>query len=259
MIKLIVCDMDGTLACENGQLPSDFGSTLENMKKNHVLFAVASGRPYQALYEILSPYGENIIYISQNGAHCQYKDEIFYEKIFDKKVIKNFEGYFSNGEGILAGCGSKCYYIRERNPEFIKSLSEFEIKYELIDDFLEVNEDIFQLTVFFEKGIESVQDLKLYKELGHQYEIVKTHPYWIDIYQKGINKGTGIETIYGKLHIGSEETAAFGDLYNDIPMFQKVAHSYCMKSAPKDVQLYAKNIVNGDAGNSVTRIINEII
>jgi len=258
MIKLIVCDMDGTLASLNSQLPPDFALTLEKMSEKNVRFAVASGRPYKALYDIFSPYGDNIIYISENGAYCRYKDEILYKETFDKKQIKQFEKYFNDREqGIIASCGYKCYYIKNTDIDFKDN--EFNIGYEIVDDFESIEDDIFQLTVFFENGIDSITDLPVFQELGHQYEIVKTHSYWIDIYQKHINKGVGIEKLYEKFNIMPNETATFGDFFNDIPMFKKVSHSYCMQSAPNDVKKHAKHIVYGMPGDSVTRVIRDII
>lgn len=260
MIKLIVCDMDGTLASLNSQLPSDFALTIEKMSVRNVRFAVASGRPYKALYDIFSTYSDNIIYISENGAYCRYLDEILYKETFDKNQIKQFEKYFNSREqGIIASCGYKCYYIKNTDIDLKDILNEFKIEYEIVDDFQNIKDDIFQLTVFFENGIDSIKDLPVYQELGHKYEIVKTHSHWIDIYQKHINKGVGIEKLYRRFNVTPNETAAFGDFFNDIPMFKKVLHSYCMQSAPNGVKQYAKHIVYGASGYSVTKVIRDII
>ena len=55
MIKLIATDMDGTLLDENHQLPKNFFETLDQVNEQGVKFAVASGRPYQTLYEHFKP------------------------------------------------------------------------------------------------------------------------------------------------------------------------------------------------------------
>ena len=66
-------------------------------------------------------------------------------------------------------------------------INKFKIGYEFIEDFENIEDDIFQLTVFFGNGIDSVTDLPVYHELDRQYEIVKTHSYRIDIYKKRSN------------------------------------------------------------------------
>lgn len=258
MIKLIACDMDGTLVCRDGRLPSDFASLLESMYADGVLFAVASGRPYRALYDIMSPLGDNIIYISENGAYTRYKNEILLKRTFDRKIIHRFASYFNCMEhGFLAACGLKSYYINSHTPELLESLDLFRIRYEAVDDLSEVDDDIFQLTVFFPGGINTVEGIPLYHEFGDRYEFAITHTHWIDIYPKDVNKGVGLEAVYRKLAVTPEETCVFGDFFNDIPMFVKAQHSYCMESAPEAVKARAKHIVKGESGYAVTRTIKE--
>ena len=260
MIKLIVCDMDGTLVCKDGQLPSDFVFILNAMREKRVFFAVASGRPYRALHDVLNPYGDDIIYISENGAYTIYKNKILFKKTFDTGMIHHFAAYFNCHEhGYLAACGLKCYYINRNISELLDSLSTFKIKCSMTDDFTKIDDDIFQLTVFFPDGINTVRNIPLYHEFGEKYEFAITHTHWIDIYPKSINKGLGLTTVYGHFNINPAETAVFGDFYNDIPMFLKAEHSYCLESAPDDVKAYAKNIITGECGYSVTGIIKKIL
>lgn len=260
MIKLIACDMDGTLVCNDGQLPSDFAVLLKTMREKGIMFAVASGRPYKALYDIMSPYSSDIIYISENGAYTKYKDRILLERTLDSDIIDKFASYFNSCEhGFLASCGLESYYTTYKIPEFLDSLSSFKIKYTVVDDHSKVADKIFQLTIFFPYGAKPVTDIPLYRQFGDQYEFTITHDYWMDVYPKGINKGIGLEAVYRFLNIKPEETCAFGDFYNDIPMFLKAAHSYCMESAPEDVRAHAKHIVRGESGYPVTRTIREIM
>ena len=44
MIKLIACDMDGTLLDSGKRLPADLFPTLDALRARGVSFAVASGR-----------------------------------------------------------------------------------------------------------------------------------------------------------------------------------------------------------------------
>lgn len=260
MIKLIVCDMDGTLVCKDGTLPSDFAMMLKAMRKNGILFAVASGRPYVSLCNIMDTFGDNIIYISENGAYTRYRKDILYKTTFDTGIIKHFASWFNCREhGFLAACGLKCYYIVNDISEFLDSLSSFHINYTLTDDLTCIDDEIFQLTVFFPNGVETVRDIPLYREFGDNYEFAITHTHWIDIYPKGVNKGTGLEAVYRRFGIKADETVVFGDFYNDIPMFLNAGCSYCLDTAPYEVKAHASRILYGECGYSVTEEINKII
>ena len=49
MIKLIACDMDGTLLDSQKRLPEGLLPALQRLREQGVAFAVASGRQYAAL------------------------------------------------------------------------------------------------------------------------------------------------------------------------------------------------------------------
>ena len=45
------------------------------------------------------------------------------------------------------------------------------------------------------------------------------------------DKATGIRALYRRLGVTPEQTVAFGDNFNDIPMLDAVGHPYLMRSA----------------------------
>ena len=47
MIKLIACDMDGTLLDSAKRLPAELPEVIAKLKEKGVLFCVASGRQYE--------------------------------------------------------------------------------------------------------------------------------------------------------------------------------------------------------------------
>ena len=75
MIRLIACDMDGTLLDENKQLPRDLFPTLDALRAKGVSFAVASGRQYASLRKDFLPVADRMLFISENGALVMRGDE----------------------------------------------------------------------------------------------------------------------------------------------------------------------------------------
>ncbi len=68
MIKLVACDMDGTLLDSQKQLPADFPQVMTALLKRGVCFAVADGRQYAALRRDFEAYLEDMMFICENGA-----------------------------------------------------------------------------------------------------------------------------------------------------------------------------------------------
>ena len=75
MIKLVACDMDGTLLDSQKRLPADFPQVMTALKERGVCFAVASGRQYAALRRDFEAYLEDMMFICENGALVMQRDE----------------------------------------------------------------------------------------------------------------------------------------------------------------------------------------
>ena len=69
MIKLVFCDMDGTLLDAQGNLPEGLGAILTELKAHGVIFAPASGRQYAALLRHFRPWADDLIFCAENGAY----------------------------------------------------------------------------------------------------------------------------------------------------------------------------------------------
>lgn len=74
MIKLIACDMDGTLLDSQKRLPDGLLPALERLRAQGTLFAVASGRQYAALRRDLEALVPHILFICENGALVMQND-----------------------------------------------------------------------------------------------------------------------------------------------------------------------------------------
>ena len=68
MIKLIACDMDGTLLDSAKRLPAELPEVIAKLKEKGVLFCVASGRQYASLRRDFDAYADDMLFICENGA-----------------------------------------------------------------------------------------------------------------------------------------------------------------------------------------------
>ena len=64
-IKLIFCDMDGTLLDGNSNLPPDFDEVIGEVIRRGAIFAPASGRQYSALVLQMKQFADEFIFISE--------------------------------------------------------------------------------------------------------------------------------------------------------------------------------------------------
>lgn len=98
------------------------------------------------------------------------------------------------------------------------------------------------LLSFSRKKIKSVYEF-LISRYGEFYDVAFTSKNLIEITKKGINKGYAIEVLSKINGINSSEITAFGDSFNDVPIFKKVGQSIAIKPANDNVYRYATNSI----------------
>mmetsp|Transcript_10665 Transcript_10665/g.19917 ORF Transcript_10665/g.19917 Transcript_10665/m.19917 type:complete len:344 (+) Transcript_10665:40-1071(+) len=81
---------------------------------------------------------------------------------------------------------------------------------------------------------------KLEDSLGHEAKVIRgSPPFFVEVLNKHVNKGTGLELLCEKLGIGIHECISFGDGDNDIEFIQKSGLGVAMKNARDAVKEHA--------------------
>ncbi len=258
MIKLIATDMDGTLLNSKGQLPEDFFEVFKQLQSKNILFAAASGRQYFTLLENFKPVSEEMLFIAENGTYVVYKGEELavhpLDKVVAHKLIKHARQL---GVDIVLATSNGAY-LESAEKQFISEVSKYYVKYEIVEDLLQVEGDILKVTLCDFKGAET-HSYPAYKEFEDEVQICVAGEIWLDIMTKGMNKGVAICDIQKKLAIGHEETMVFGDYLNDLEMLQNAYYSYAMENAHPQLKKIARFRAKSNDESGVIEKIKEII
>ena len=69
MVRMIACDIDGTLL-QNGQekLPPEVHTLIPRLASRSIAFCAASGRQFSNLYSLFGPSAGHVYYVCENGA-----------------------------------------------------------------------------------------------------------------------------------------------------------------------------------------------
>ena len=82
---------------------------------------------------------------------------------------------------------------------------------------------------------------------------------WMDVMQNGIDKGKALTAIQKHRGITADETVAFGDFYNDIPLLKCAKYAYVMKNANEDMFEYGNRIADSNDEGEVLKVRREIV
>lgn len=92
----------------------------------------------------------------------------------------------------------------------------------------------------------------LTSQIGKKYSVIRaTSPLdhltvWIEIFPAGVDKGSGCEFIRRELGVGSENTAAVGNDWNDVHMLEWAASSFVVANAPRALRERYKTVSSNE-------------
>ena len=246
MVKIIFCDMDGTLLTSDNNLPVGFEGAMAELKRRNVIFAPASGRQYFSLLRSFEEYKNDFLFLAENGTLVMYKGkEVFSCPLgFEaaRKVLAATEGF----DNILrVWCGKKDAYLRREQdtPAFHAELDKYYTHNGVVDSFDELDDIPLKVALFDPTGNAKTN---IYDKLAQFYDtlqVVLSSDYWVDVMSPGIGKGEAIKNIQRVMNFKPEECAAFGDYLNDLEMLQAVGYGFAMGNAHPDVKKIAKFVV----------------
>ena len=263
MIKLIVTDVDGTLVPDGErEINPEYYEVIRQLKAQGILFGVASGRLYASIRKLFEPVRDDIIYIADNGAFVVYQGE----EIFCNAMSKEDSEQLVKDTRSMPGCMSLydtpyvSYY--EKGGEEVYTLMSQEYHYDckIIDDLLALDQPCIKFSVYRRHEIEETTA----KEFNPKWE--KTHQVacgggrFMDIQNKGVNKGAALEKIQKYFNISPEETLTVGDNINDIEMLKQSVYSFAIGNARdevKEVADYVAKINRQDGMLEVAKCIRD--
>lgn len=194
MIKLIVFDLDNTLAEHGKGIAATDIEKIKKLENKGIKIAICSGKPVHYLSGFMRQVGLKTPYLlGENGAVLQVNVELPPKELY---ILP----YSMQAKESLAFIKSE---IDAKLPDiwyqpnmvgvspFPKSQDEFDIIAELL-----------------EEKADQLQDIQVYR-----------HPDCFDIIPVGIDKRAGVHFLAQKLSLMRDEIVAVGDSLNDYPMF----------------------------------------
>lgn len=244
MVKLIASDLDGTLLLNGArEVSAEAVNYIKKLNEYGVVFAAASGRQYPNLQRLFGEVSEDIIYICENGAFVKYKGKTLSKKPLDKKLgLEIMKDIYEKQECEILLSGEETSYLMPKSEQYVEHMKNYVgNNITIIHDFKEVTEDYLKISVYRQKGIDSVSDY-FYHKWGTRTKATVSGECWLDFVAEGVNKGAALKNVQQMLNILKEDTMCFGDSYNDLEMFQNSIYSYAMTSANSEIRASAKYV-----------------
>ncbi len=259
-VKLVVTDMDGTLLNSKGKVSDNFFKLYNQLQKQGVQFAAASGRQFQSISDKLHTIKNDISIIAENGGLAKYKNQHLVLNSLDiEKTMQLIPDLRKIKGTYIVLCGKKGAYIETQDHNFIKMFQEYYPKYFFLNDLLKVMTDEFFKIALYHYNNSEKYIYPSVQHLENEFQIKVSGEHWVDISHPNANKGYALKLLQDKLGITREETMVFGDYNNDLEMLELADFSYAMENAHPNVKKTARFQTKSNNNEGVELILEKLL
>jgi Cof subfamily protein (haloacid dehalogenase superfamily) len=257
MIRLVVSDIDGTLALAGEKLSERTKAAIRRLTEKGVTFALASGRTF---YNAITPaleMGLDCPVISAGGGRLDMHTwpSCAYENTMDEALAQNvMEILIASGCFMTSYTGLIVYRLSERNGMNSACVSVSEAKagrkYAVIDELERMRREGYKGVYKFEAYSDDPAILKSLRDnfdrMGLPSDSAFKHS--LEIMPCGSGKGAALRALKQRLNVATEEVMALGDGENDISMLMEAGLKVAMANGAERTK-QASDIVAPDAAH----------
>lgn len=236
MIKLIASDLDGTLLYgRDNSVSQEMFGLIREMKKKGIVFAAASGRQYHNLKKLFAPVWEDMAFVCENGSAVFYQDRLLKAQVVPMEQLLELVYLIDEDERTEVALSSPMTtYVRPKDQAYKQMLLDIGNHVTEVKEWEDVTEPCVKLAWYERGGVEHRVDYWS-RKIHPPAKVVTSGAEWLDILYPNGNKGVGIQVLQKYFGIKKEETAAFGDNYNDTEMLGAVGYPIAMKTGKEGI------------------------
>ncbi|MBD2180121.1 HAD family phosphatase [Planktothrix sp. FACHB-1355] len=274
-IKLLVLDIDGTIAGESNQIREPVKQAIKAVQAKGVQVAIATGRMYRSALRFHQDIGSQLPLIVYQGALIKdpTTQKVLRHLPVAKKIALQLLDYFEQPE--LRSLLSVHFYINDRlyvrqiTPETeiyaqrsaIEPIPVGDLRLALTGD---NGEDICPTKVLaLSDDTDTIE--RLLGSLKQQYTpaelyLTKSVATFFEATNPWVNKGTAVRYLAEDiLGLESGNVMAVGDNYNDVEMLEYAGVGVAMANSPFDVQAIAHWVAPSVEEDGVVAAIEKFI
>lgn len=262
-VRLVVCDMDGTLLDADGAVPPGFWPILDEMTARGIAFVPASGRQHQSLARLFERHTGTLSYVAENGAVTVHGGEVLHAAAMEPEFVRDavLAVRAANADGArlrAIACRSDGATIESQDPEFAAHAATYCAVLDRVPDLSVDTEGVVKIAIYdFDDAATSAHGALA--ALGADHALVVSGAHWLDITGRGVHKGVGVRRLQAELGVGAPQTVVFGDYLNDLEMLDTADRSYAMANAHPEVAARARFGAPSNVDHGVVTVLRGLL
>ncbi|WP_019831495.1 Cof-type HAD-IIB family hydrolase [Sphingomonas sp. PR090111-T3T-6A] len=261
-IRLFVSDVDGTLVRRDKSLSDATIEAAHRLAHAQVAMTLISARPPSGILPLARALGlTNTLAAFNGGTLVSPEGEILVARHIDADASRTAVALIrASGASLWAFADGQWYISDGENPHLAREERSSMVAPIVRDDFESLHGRIDKLVgVSDDEPLVAKLEADCKAALGGSAEVSCSQTYYCDITHPKANKGDGIAALSAALDIPLEETAAIGDMPNDIPMLRQAGMAIAMGQAPATVKAEADWISATNDEDGVAKAIERVL
>ncbi len=258
MIKLIVCDLDGTLLPKGqNEISQEIVNLIKSANKKGISFAVASGRSYHELKRFFEGHGLDIIFVPSDGAVVVYKEKTHLKKTMQPFAVRSMVNPVLQTENLgVVLSGKYISYIISKDKAFVEECA-LKMNGHLmeIDELSEITEDICKISFYGEPKTTYGKKV-LSGTFSGLTKLIYQNNGWTEFISAEAGKEKALCCMTHSLKISPLETLIIGDGMNDVEILKFTENSFAVADGHCDAIAAAKHIT-GNVPETLKEIIRK--
>ena len=267
-IKLLVLDIDGTIAGESNEIRQPVLQAIQAAQSRGIQVALATGRMYRSALRFHREVGSTLPLLAYQAAWIQdpATQQLHRHWSVSKQTAEQLLDYFEQPQ--LRSLLSVHFYIndqlyvRELTPETQIYAQRSGIEPRAVGDLRQVLTD--EPTKVLALSDDTVVIDQLLGSLRQQYTpaelyLTKSVATFFEATNPLANKGTGVRYLAELLGIGAANVMAIGDNFNDVEMLEYAGIGVAMGNAPEDVKAIAQWVAPSIEQDGAAAAIEELL
>lgn len=262
-LRLVVCDMDGTLLDDQGRIPGQLWPLLGVMQRRGILFAPASGRQYGTLRAMFQGGEPGMPFIAENGTFVVRDGATLSASVLDPgfvaRTVALLRGLSAAGRDLgTVLCGTRTAYVERSDQPYLTEVTKYYRSNRVVEDLTAVRDDIIKIAIYDFGDAEAGSYPRLAAGAdGHKVTISTAH--WLDVSNSDASKGRALAALQDSLGIAPAGTAVFGDYLNDLDMFDHAGLSFAMANGHPNLIDAARYVAPANTEHGVVTTLNRLL
>jgi Cof subfamily protein (haloacid dehalogenase superfamily) len=261
-VRLLVSDVDGTLVRKDKSLADATVQAAHRLTQAGLTMTLISARPPSGILPIAKALGLSAPLGAFNGGTLVMPsgDILVARHIAAEASRQAIEISKASGAATWAFADGKWYATDDTNPHVPREKRSAMVDPIVTQDFSDLHGRIDKIVgVSDDEALIARLEKDLQAALGEQAEVSCSQTYYCDVTHPLANKGDGIVALAAAIDVPLGETAAIGDMPNDVPMLKRAGVAIAMGQAPANVKAEAGWVSASNDEDGVAKAIDRIL